>query len=488
MFAVVFIPNFRLQAVLRHEPETASRAVALMDTETPTVLELTAASRARGVCEGLTASQALGRCGELVIKSRSPSQEQAAAEVLLQTAYAFSPNIEATAPGACTIALNGLGLQQEAAAERWAGKILEALRQFHLEGQIGSAATPALALLAARAARPLLLAPHSMDCIARQPVAALEPPPEIVDILHRWGIRTVGELLALGKDAVAERLGPVAAALFDRLSIHSVRPLQLAAPPEEFSEQMEFGHEIETAEPLLFVLRRFVDQLARRLELVYLVIAEFQMRLGLSSGASYERVFNIPAPTGNIETLFRILQTHLETVRTDSPIVSLRLGAKPARPDSHQFGLFEATLRDPNRFAETLGRLTALCGAGRVGTPHLAATHEPDAFRVTPPDFGAAMELSGMNRCDFPARGLQLRRFRPAISAKVEFRGERPVQVESEACRGRIVKARGPYRSSGNWWDERRWGREEWDVQTPTGAIYRLFRCGDGSFVEGIYD
>src|SRR6201999_1190560 len=101
MFAVIFIPNFSLQAVLRHEPELRGRAVALVDPKLskPIIIQLTPAARACGIIEGLTPSQAMARCAELIIKPRSPGQEESATEVLLQTAYAFSPNIEATAPG-----------------------------------------------------------------------------------------------------------------------------------------------------------------------------------------------------------------------------------------------------------------------------------------------------------------------------------------------------------------------------------------------------
>src|SRR5690348_6009792 len=104
MFAVIFIPNFSLQAVLRHEPELRRRAVALVDPKAtkPILVQLTTPARAFGVCEGLTPSQAMARCAELIIKPRSTAQEESATEVLLQTAYAFSPNIESTAPGVCT--------------------------------------------------------------------------------------------------------------------------------------------------------------------------------------------------------------------------------------------------------------------------------------------------------------------------------------------------------------------------------------------------
>src|SRR5690606_13072103 len=97
-------------------------------------------------------------------------------------------------------------------------------------------------------------------------------------------------------------------------------------------------------------------------------------------GSLYEHWFRIPSPTGKIQTLFRMLQTHLETLRTDSPIGAVRLTATPCNPVTHQFGLFETALRDPNRFAETLARVTALCGPDRAGSPVIEPTHRADAF------------------------------------------------------------------------------------------------------------
>ena len=564
MFAVIFIPNFSLQAVLRHEPELRERAVALVDPEQtrPLIVQLTPAAQSEGVCAGLTASQAMARCTGLMIKSRSSAQEQSATEVLLQTACAFSPNIESTAPGVCTLELKGLTFGSNGnSMEQWAEKIAQVLAQFYIEAKIGFAPTPELALIMARAGESLgrsadipvrsnangqggqfssttgatspspigpsspsaptrlnssrrsaakadgweragvMASVNSEDIFDFFPISSLEPPSEILEILHRWGIRTVGELLALGKDQIAERLGPAAAELFNRVSPDSPRPLKLVVPTEEFAEQTEFENEIETAEPLLFILRRFVEQLSRRLELIYLVVAEFHLQLGLSSGAQYERLFKIPSPTGNIEILFRMLQTHLETVRTDSPITSLRLAARPAKPEAQQFGLFESTLRDPNQFAETLARLTALLGPENIGTPQLIPSHKPDSFAMAAPEFHSHMERGSASRSGVDNQhahsspsagaqkvGLQLRRFRPALPSHIEFREEKPSLLRSHVFVGPIMAARGPFFSSGNWWDNGRWAREEWDIETSDGSLFRIFRSNEGCFVEGVYD
>lgn len=486
MFAVIHVPNFCLQSSLRHEPELRGQPVALVDTEfsKPLIFQVNAGAAAHRVEPGMTATQAMARCSHLTIKSRSPAQESAAAEVLLQTAHAFAANIEATAQGICTMEMTGLRLHDELAKRNWALSILTALAQLHLEAKMGMAFTPALALLAAKGEQPVSLIENADEFVARLPIAALEPSPETSEILRRWGIRTVGELIAPGKDAITERLGAEALELFERVSSQSIRPLKLVQPPEHFSEQIEFEHEIETAAPLLFVLNRFVEQLARRLELIGLVVAEFQLQLALASGAKYERLFKIPSPTGKTEVLFRILQTHLETVRTDSTIVALQLAAKPGRPEAHQFGLFETTLRDPNHFAETLGRLAALCGAENVGTPVLEKTHRPDAFHIKTPDFSRP----GPEAKSRDAQGLQLRRFRPAHSAVIEFQGGIPLRIRSGIFSGAVARTRGPFLKSGNWWDDHRWAREEWDIETAGGTLYRIFRSNEGGFVEGIYD
>src|SRR5216117_2260271 len=100
---------------------------------------------------------------------------------------------------------------------------------------------------------------------------------QILAILHKWGIHTLGQLAALDKQQLGGRLGPEAIRMWERANGQSSRVIKLIRPPESFEESFEFENEIETAEPLLFMLRRFLEQLAVRLGAIYLVAKELTL-------------------------------------------------------------------------------------------------------------------------------------------------------------------------------------------------------------------
>src|ERR1051326_5863508 len=211
MFAVVYIPQFPLQSALRHEPELWAKAVALVDParSTPTVCELTDLARANGVTEGLTPTQAMARCGNVLIRHRAPAQEAAVTEAIVQCAYGFSPNIEATAPGVCTLDLSGLAMLADADALKvvaWAGRLRASLAGQNLRARIGVGPTPNIARHAARWGETVEIIDDPKTFLAALPVAALEPSTDVAMILRKWGIATVGELLALGQEALVDRL------------------------------------------------------------------------------------------------------------------------------------------------------------------------------------------------------------------------------------------------------------------------------------------
>src|SRR5690348_13592319 len=284
---------------------------------------------------------------------------------------------------------------------------------------------------------------------------------EIFAILHKWGIHTVGQLAALDKEQLGARLGPEAIRMWERANGRSSRLLKLVQPPESFQESFEFENEIETAEPLLFMLRRFLEQLAVRLAAIYLVAKELTLQITFASSHQvregtdssdwrndsnapgkriYERVFKIPQPTNDVDLLFRMLQTHLENFRSEHPIVAVMLIAEPIKPAGEQFGFFETTLRNPHQLSETLARLTALLGADRIGTPVLGETHRPDVFRMQP--FAWQVGAIDLNRPKAiePTFRTALRRFRPAVSASVLQDEDTPAHVRSAEMSGKIIE------------------------------------------------
>jgi protein ImuB len=550
MFAVIHLPDFALQAALRHEAEWRTRPVALVDPalSKPLVIQMTEAARAAGITLGLTPVQALARCREVAIRHRSPVQETAVTGALLQVAYGFSPNLENTAPGTVTLDLQGLSELMEDAPPNvttpvgtdaiapsslprmrsWAGRLQAAVAMLDLEARIGVGPTPNVARHAARwasasdfsdrgqrtdgggapaeeegrtnspaslnSAVPVVV-DDAAEFIATLPLSALEPSAHVADILRRWGIRNVGELLALGQAEVTERLGLEAFALFAATSARDTRPLHLVRPPERFEESFDFESPVETMEPLLFLLRRFADQLGPRLEVFGLAAGVVVLRLRLESAELIERRLRVPQPTRSADVLFRMLQTHLESLRTNAPIAGVALILEPVRPEQKQFSLFEASIRDPYQFQETLARLSALVGADRVGTPVRENSHRPDAFKLVPPDFENALGQAGRGLGEL-LRQVPVRRLRPAIAATVDCREEelagasesRPVSLQCSVASGSLRVLLGPWHRSGDWWEPKDWQRTEWDVETATGRVLRLVQREGGWFVEGVLD
>ncbi len=306
---------------------------------------------------------------------------------------------------------------------------------------------------------------------------------QIFAILHKWGIHTLGQFAALNREDLGARLGSEAVRLWERANGKTTRLLKLVQPPESFAESFEFENEIETAEPLLFMLRRFLQQLAVRLSAIYLVARELTLLITFANKQHYERVFKIPQPTNDVDLLFRMLQTHLENFKSEHPIVAVALDAQPVKPASQQFRLFETALRNPQQLYETLARLTALLGTDRVGTPVLEETHRPDAFRMEP----FAWQLNGSVEAK-PLPAVALRRFRPTESASVFLSENMPAHFWSANLSGKVADQRGPYFASGNWWDEKSWTRAECDLQLEDGVVVRCHQSEDQWEVDGVYD
>ena len=529
-YALLAIPEFRLQAILRETPHApvptppptlpsprtrarakkvstpapTPRAVLEGSSANGTLLEVDPHAAAYGLHPGMPATQAVARCPALLLLTASPSAEHSLQTDLLRFAETLSPRVEKQANGHRWL----LDLSRlHTPANDWTTWANTALRRLlarvSVHGRLGIAPQPALALCAARRANPVLIIDDPAPFIASLRFSELDLSPPLLQHLAEWGLSTLGELLALPRQDVRERLGPEVDTLWEMACDTRESILQLETFPDPLHLTLPFETPVETAPPLLFGLNRLLEQLCARLRLLHRAAASLHLQLRLDQGPVYERQFAIPAPTREETVLLRILQTHLETLRFNAPVTEVSLLIQDSIPHAHQLSLFENPLRDPNRFSETLARLRALAGENAVGIPLHANSHHPAAFRLEDP---LPLLSTPANPHQKPSRtsGLPLRRFRPPVPADISLARHVPVHLRSHALSGPILDTRGPFRLSGDWWDAHPWETEEWDILLG-GAARGLYRISlnplaapasnetAGSplgtwFIEGCYD
>jgi protein ImuB len=170
MFATLYLPNFCLQAAMRHQPELCGKAVALIEEHErkPAIIQLNEAAENSGIRKGMTPSQALARSLEVVIKIRVPTQEKSMQDILLHSAFTLSPFVEDTAPGICTVQFTDC----RNLSEKICG-VLEQLENCQIRAQAAIAPTSDSSFLAAHLARPVLQIENAKEFLASLPIETL---------------------------------------------------------------------------------------------------------------------------------------------------------------------------------------------------------------------------------------------------------------------------------------------------------------------------
>lgn len=513
MYAVLQIPRLALQAVLRvedgggisREKPAPTDPVVVVDAEArkPEVLEMTRAAEREGVIAGLSVAQALARCDELIVLHRSAQAEESAAELLFALAYSLSPRVESDATGEVLVDLKGTKLGESIERCR---QIVAELKVMGLQVGVGVAESCVVAGLAARrVGRGVLLVGRSEfeggrvsagtadatfceleDFMGGMPIGNVGGSEKLLDVLGKWGVRTVSAFAKLKRSAVGARLGMEGLLLWDRVTGHEQRVVAVAELPAEFEESWEFEYDVDSVDPLLFLLKRFLDTLCVRMRVAHKVAAFARVELGVAYGEAIIVEQKLPEATADEAALFSLLAARLEEVETDSPVARMELRLEVIDFKQRQLGLFESSLKNPYRFTQTLSRVAGIVGEDRVGRPVLEEDGRPDGVRMeelpasVPPIVGE-LDVGRMF-------GMPLRRFRPGRKAAVEFQGRAPIWIQCDGVSGFVKVVRGPWLHSGHWWeDEGNWNRVEWDVELNKGGVYRICKDADGWKVEGNY-
>lgn len=458
---------------------------------------------------------------------------------LIDLGFTFSPLVERTFADTVVLDVSGdelLFRSQSQAEVNWTRRLGEEIARraakSGLKVNVSVAANPDVAIHAARAFKgvTVVAAGAELSQLGKLSIKLLDyslvgidekKAEEISETLALWGIRTFGDFAELPLAGVAQRLGQEGVRLQKLAQGKSERQLVLVQPPVGFEQSLELEHPIAELEPLSFILSRLLNQLCANLNAQALATNELRLRLVTEPGTvatgsyagsdrvTHERTITLPGPMRNPKTFLRLLLFDIEAQPPLTAITSVTIRAEPVKPRISQTGLFIPLAPEPEKLEVTLARLAKLVGANNVGSPELLDTHRPDAFRmkrfnltVTHKQRTSNPQFAIPNPKCSPQCSMGFRMFRPSWRAKVQTLHGEPVRIAarsvdaSSVMRGKIVHASGPWRSSGDWWREDVWARDEWDVAVANSnggqseVLCRIYRdlASAEWFVEGVYD
>ncbi len=530
MYASFQVPFFPLAVLLRDTLPEDSGPTALVnsaaDTSSgkesshsiPVILAVNHTAFLHQVIPGLTATRALARCPQLTLLTPDPDTEYRHQNALRQYISSLGPDFEETAPGVFILDLLALPRSPGFPLE-WIEQALRCAAPLRLPLHLALAPTPDLSLLAGESPilrytlsfnpEPLFRTTSQPDFhlrhIANRSIASLCSDSCLLnldqDVLSLWGIKTLGDLAALPRQGLTERLGLEAGRAHDILHGKHHRLLSLSRPPETFSLCRDLEYPLENLEALLFTLNRGLRTLCSRLKSLHRATNSIKISLMFDDGNQHQHEVNLPEPSCHPSSLLEILQVHLETVSASAPIIRWSLHLSPVIPGETQHNLFGCSPRDSHNLSNTIAQLTALLGPGRLGAPLPLASHYPDSFRMTKPLFpdrntkprqkvDAAPEAFGSAEA---GTALPLSRYRPPLPVHVVCdsgtRHPRPLALLNGPFPGPVVAHNGPFPLSGNWWSsDKNWQRVEWDIQLADMALLRLAYHSPGSWtLEGSY-
>lgn len=349
---------------------------------------------------------------------------------------------------------------------------------------------------------------------------------------ERWGIRTLGDLAALPDKALSARLGQEGLRLQHLARGLDDRPLIPYELPPCFAESITLEWAIDTLEPLAFVLARLLERVCARLEARGMAADALRLMLRLTDRTAHVRDLRLASPLRDPRVLLRLVRMDLERHPPPAAVEVLSIEARPSAARILQFSLLEPAVPSPEALATTLARLTELVGDRKAGAPVLVDTHRPDAFELREFAVGATargpsaawpeaarrenrLRREAMRREDHPqaevtsrenhlppesrprtisggeqGRRLAFRMLRPPVPVEVQAREGRMIEVRAGRWGGRVLASAGPWRSSGGWWAQDGWARDEWDVALSDGGLYRIYcQLADQRwFLEGMYD
>jgi len=383
--AAIWCPDWPVAVARAGSSLTAEDPVAVITGNH--VVACSHAARRLGIRRGLRRREAQGRCPELVLLPRNPPAEARAFEPILAAIESIAPGVELGRPGLAAIGIRG--------PVRYFGgetAVLHALGRAIAEHATGLAHEVLIgvadgAFAAEQAARHgCIVEPGgSAEFLAGLPITILDQP-ELVDLLRRLGIRTLGAFAALPAADVQARFGPAGAWAHRQAGGQDRRPIAARRPPPEFEVDIALEPPLDRVDTIAFTARGAVERFIADLADHGLACTCFELVAQTDRGEETVRRWRHAGVLTAVEVTDRIrwqLEGWLnrragESNAPTGPVNLLRLIPVETVPTSaHQRALWGGDGIVDERAHRALARVQTLLGAGSVQTPVVAGGRGP---------------------------------------------------------------------------------------------------------------
>lgn len=474
----------------------------------------TPAARAEGIRVGHRRRDAQARCPQVDLLDHDPARDARAFEAVAGAVEAITPRVELTRPGICSFPTRGPSRYfggDEALAGRVGALVAEAVPG---DSRVGVAEGPFAAVLAARRRR--VVAPGATPAfLAPFPVGALDDP-DLVDVLTRLGIATLGDLARLPRADLLARFGRpgerahrLAAGEDDRLP--DTRP-----PPPDLVAVEELDPPAERVDAAAFAAKRLADDLHDRLAGRGLACTQVLVTAETEHGEVHERHWRHEGALTAAAMAERVrwqLEGWLSSSaagRPTSGITLLRLApVEVGTARGRQLGFWGGETAAAERAARALARVDGLLGPGAATVPeHRGGRHPGEAVTLVPADavdlaertVGPGVGSPWPGRLPDPAPSRLPRR---PVPAEVTDRHGRPVGVSARGLASAapatvriegspprtVVGWAGPWPVDERWWDpEHHRRRARFQAQLDDGTALLLALEGGHWSQEAVYD
>jgi protein ImuB len=364
----VLLPRFELavaaggHAALLREPA----ALAPPPGATQAVGEVSAAAEAFGVRRGMPLGEALARCPRLALVPPDPAGVAEAWEDLLGRLEGMGALVAPGPPGLACFAADGLRRLHGGGLDGVLGAARRALGRPARLGAGPAAFCALAAAVRARVVRPEVVRGGEAEArayLAPLPVRLLalrERTAGLPASLERLGVRTLGELAALSRDAVADRFGADGAHAH-RLAWGRDDPLVPRRPPERLRESLELP-EAGSGPALEHALGLLVDRLVARRERRGRTLRAVALSAKLVEGGTWRERVTFREPLADPERMRLALALRLGLL--PAPADALRLEVESFGPpvtDQRPL-LDEAAAAREARLHAAVGQARALAG------------------------------------------------------------------------------------------------------------------------------